>query len=156
MNRREFLKIVGAAGTLPLFNVGCAGFGRCRKTQLSDGAKIRIAIVGGGDWGGTLLRRAGAIGGCEFVAVCEPDPNAMEKFWEKAAKTWKKEDLARAKVYPDYRVMFDEVGDTLDAVFVATPNHHHALPTLLAIRHGANVYVEKPMAHTMEEVLLIV
>ena len=39
MNRREFLKIVGAAGTLPLFNVGCAGFGRCRKAQLADGAK---------------------------------------------------------------------------------------------------------------------
>ena len=47
------------------------------------------------------------------------------------------------------------MGDSLDAVFIATPNHHHALPALLAIRHGVNVYGEKPMAHTMEEVIRI-
>ena len=96
MNRREFLKVAGAAGALSLFNIGCAGFGRT--AGLRGGEKARIAIVGGGDWGGTLLRRAGAIGGCELVAVCEPDPNALPNFWKKAAKTWPKEDLAAAKV----------------------------------------------------------
>ena len=107
MNRREFLKVAGAAGTLPLFNIGCAGFGRW--SGLRGGEKARIAIVGCGDWGGTLLRRAGAVGGCELVAVCEPDPNAMKKFWDKAAKAWRKEDLATAKTYADYRVMFEEL-----------------------------------------------
>ena len=155
MNRREFLKVAGAAGALPLFNIGCAGFSRCRKAQLADGAKIRIAIVGCGSWGQTLLNRAGAVGGCEVVALCDPDPNAVQALYKRCGKVWSKEAFAAAKVYPDYRVMFDEIGDALDAVFVATPNHHHALPTLLAIRHGADVYVEKPMAHTMEEVLLI-
>ena len=155
MNRRNFLKTAGALGALPLFNIGCAGFGRSRAAQLADGAKIRIAIVGCGDWGRTLLNRAGKVGGCEVVALCEPDPNAIQALYKKCGAVWSKEALAAAKVYPDYRVMFDEIGDTLDAVFVATPNHHHALPTLLALRHGANAYVEKPMAHTMEEVLLI-
>lgn len=61
MNRREFLKFAGAAGALPLFNIGCAGFGRL--SGLRGGEKARIAIVCCGDWGGTLLRRAGAVGG---------------------------------------------------------------------------------------------
>ena len=154
MNRREFLKAAGAAGALPLFNIGCAGFGRSRKAQLADGAKVRIAIVGCGSWGCALLNRSGRVGGCELVALCEPDPNAVAAMYKACGPVWK-EDVRAAKVYPDYRVMFDEIGDTLDAVFIATPNHHHALPALLAIRHGVNVYVEKPMAHTMEEVELI-
>ena len=99
MNRREFLKVAGAAGMLPVFNIGCAGFGRW--SGLRGGEKARIAIVGCGDWGGTLLKRAGAVGGCELVAVCEPDPNAMKNFWNKAAKTWKTEDLATAKTYAE-------------------------------------------------------
>ena len=155
VNRRNLLRGMVAASALPLFNIGCAGFGRL--AGLRGGSRVRIAVIGCGDWGGTLLRRAGAVGGCELVAVAEPDPNAFanSKFWQKAEKSWKKEDLARAKVYADYRELFAEVGETLDAVFVATPNHHHALPTLLAIRAGANVFVEKPMAHTMEEVIRI-
>ena len=146
-SRRTFLTGM-AAGTLSLFNVGYAAFGQGRKAQLAAGAKIRIAIIGCGDWGRTLLTRAGIVGGCEVVALCEPDSNAIAVLKKKCAKTWGREALDAAKVYPDYRVMFDEMGDSLDAVFIATPNHHHALPALLAIRHGVNVYVEKPMAHT--------
>ena len=158
MNRRDFLKTAGVlpvvAGTMPLFNIGCAGFGFSRQRQLAGGEKIRIAIVGCGSWGCALLNRSGRVGGCELVALCEPDPNAIAAMYKACGPVWK-EAVRAAKVYPDYRVMFDEIGDTLDAVFIATPNHHHALPALLAIRHGVNVYVEKPMAHTMEEVELI-
>jgi len=154
MNRRDFLKAAACAGTLPLFNIGCAGFGMSRRAQLAKGESIRIAIVGCGSWGRVLLNRAGVIGGCEPVALCDPDPNAIAELHQKCSKQWG-DQLGKARVYADYRVMFDELGDTLDAVFVATPNHHHALPTLLAIRHGADVFVEKPMAHTMEEVSLI-
>ena len=153
ISRREFLK--GSAASACLFNIGCAGFGQGRRAQLAKGAKIRIAIVGCGDWGRTLLTRAGVVGGCEVVALCEPDSKAIAKLKKQCAKTWGRAALDAAKVYPDYRVMFDEMGDSLDAVFIATPNHHHALPALLAIRHGVNVYVEKPMAHTMEEVIRI-
>ena len=155
INRRGFLKSSAAIGALPLFNIGCAGFGESRRAQLAKGAKIRIAIVGCGDWGRTLLVRAGVVGGCELVALCEPDPKAIADLKKRCAKRWGRAALDAAKVYPDYRVMFDEIGDTLDAVFIATPNHHHALPALLAIRHGVNVFVEKPMAHTMEEVIRI-
>ncbi len=152
LSRRTVLQGLAA---LPLFNIGCAGFGLTRARQIASGAKVRIAIIGCGDWGGTLMKRAGAVGGCECLAFCEPDPNALKNFYAKAAKTWHKDDLQQAKVYADYRTMFDELGEQLDAVFIATPNHHHALPALLAMRRGIHVFVEKPMAHTMEEVILM-
>ena len=153
--RRNMCRGMLAAGALPLFNIGCAGFGAGRRAQLAKGAKIRIAIIGCGDWGRTLLNRAGTVGGCEVVALCEPDPRALAALRQKCAKVWGAAALDAAKAYPDYRVMFDEVGDTLDAVFVATPNHHHALPALMAIRRGVAAFVEKPLAHTLEEVMLI-
>ena len=43
MNRRDFLKCSAMAGALPLFNIGCAGFGFSRQRQIADGAKIRVA-----------------------------------------------------------------------------------------------------------------
>ena len=146
---------LGACGALPLFNIGCAGFGTGRQAQLASGAKVRIAIVGCGDWGQTLLNRSGTVDACELVALCEPDPNAIQKLYKRCGKIWGREELAAAKVYPDYREMFEKEGDRLDAVFIATPNHHHALPALMAIRRGIATYIEKPMAHTMEEALLI-
>ena len=152
--RRTLVKGMLAAGALPMFNIGCAGFGQGRARQIAKGAKIRIAIIGSGSWGQTLLNRAGLVGGCELMALCDPDPAAVAALKKKCAAVWG-QALDAAKVYPDYREMFAQMGDRLDAVFVATPNHHHALPTLLAIRQGVHVFVEKPMAHTMEEVLLI-
>ena len=48
----KMLALMLAAGTLPLINIGCAGFGTSRQRQLAKGAKTRIAIVGCGDWVG--------------------------------------------------------------------------------------------------------
>jgi predicted dehydrogenase len=153
LNRREFL--TGSAAGAFLFNIGCAGFGRSRAAQLASGAPIRIAIIGCGSWGRTLLNRAGAVGGCEVAALCEPDANALAELKKVCSKKWGRAAIDAAKTYADYRVMFEEMGETLDAVFIATPNHHHALPALMAIRRGVAAFVEKPLAHTMEEVLLI-
>jgi len=128
MNRKDFVTGLMAAGAMPLFNIGCAGFGRSRAARLADGAPIRIAIIGCGDWGRKLLNRAGVSDRCELVAISDPDPKAIADLYAKCNKVWGKEALAAAKVFPDYRELFEKVGDELDAVFVATPNHHHALP----------------------------
>ena len=88
MNRRNFVKSALVAGTLPLFNIGCAGFGQDRTRQIAKGAKVRMAIVGCGDWGRTLLNRAGLVGGCELVALCDPDPAAVGVMYAQCAKVW--------------------------------------------------------------------
>ena len=53
--------------------------------------------------------------------------------------------------FTDYRKMFDKLGTQIDAVFVATPNHHHAIPALIAMQLGKGVYVEKPLCHDIGE-----
>ena len=65
-----------------------------------------------------------------------------------AAHTFK--TYPQAEVFKDYRVMLEKRKD-IDAVMIATPDHMHAPITLAALRAGKHVYVEKPMAHSIEE-----
>lgn len=46
--RRNVFKGLAAAGAMPLFNIGCAGFGMSRARQIAKGAKIRVALIGCG------------------------------------------------------------------------------------------------------------
>jgi predicted dehydrogenase len=55
------------------------------------------------------------------------------------------------KFFTDYRRMFDLLGAQIDAVFIATPNHHHALPAQLAMQRNIAVFCEKPLCHTVAE-----
>jgi predicted dehydrogenase len=57
-----------------------------------------------------------------------------------------------AKRYRDFRVMFDEMGKSIDAVAISTPDHTHAVAAMDAIRRGYHVYMEKPLAHSVHEV----
>ena len=51
--------------------------------------------------------------------------------------------------------MFDKIGRDIDAVFIATPNHHHTLPAKIAMQLGKNVYCEKPVCHDIAEARLL-
>ena len=53
--------------------------------------------------------------------------------------------------YTDWREMFSKLGDSFDAVTVSTPDHMHALPTMVAMRMGKHVYCQKPLTHTAWE-----
>ncbi len=76
-----------------------------------------------------------------IVALCDVD-------WKYAAHTFK--TYPKAEVFKDYRVMLEKRKD-IDAVMIATPDHMHAPIALAALRAGKHVYVEKPMAHSIEE-----
>jgi predicted dehydrogenase len=54
-------------------------------------------------------------------------------------------------VFQHYREMFDQLGETLDAVTVSTPDHMHAYITLDAMRRGLHVYCQKPLTHNVWE-----
>ena len=47
--------------------------------------------------------------------------------------------------------MFDKIHKQIDAIFVATPNHQHAPPTMIAMQLGKGVYCEKPLCHDVAE-----
>ena len=149
ISRRSFLT-AGAA-----FGIGGVAFGQSRARQIAAGAKIRVGLIGCGAQMTGLIRRMGGPENFEVVSMCDPDPNRFAAVQKSAIGFYGKFDFSKTRCFADYREMYAKCGDELDAVFVATPNHHHALPALMAVRRGINLFLEKPFALTMEEVCLL-
>lgn len=104
--------------------------------------KLNIAGIGVGGQGGGNMR---ACKNENIVALCDVDTAY-------AAKTFNRHP--EAKVYTDYRVMFDKEKD-IDAVVIATPDHTHAVITMEAIRRGKHIFCQKPLTHTIYEARMI-
>ena len=81
-----------------------------------------------------------------IVALCDVDPNFA------AANTIRR--YPKAKVYTDFREMLDKQRD-IDGVLVATPDHTHAVISMVAIRHGKHVYCQKPLTHDVYEARML-
>ena len=63
--------------------------------------------------------------------------------------------IARPRHYTDFRKLLDEMGKSIDAVTVGTPDHNHAAASLMAMRMGKHCYCEKPLTHTIYEARLM-
>jgi predicted dehydrogenase len=101
--------------------------------------RLNIAGVGVGGMGRRYLQ------GCaseRIVALCDVD----HSFAAPVFRTY-----PDARVYRDFRQMFDHEEKNIDAVIVATPDHNHAIITMRALRLGKHVYCAKPMTHTLFE-----
>ncbi|MEZ5044486.1 MAG: Gfo/Idh/MocA family oxidoreductase [Saprospiraceae bacterium] len=107
--------------------------------------KYKLAIIGVGWWGMNILREAIAHQGSKVVAICDVDTRALKAAQEEI----KKLNGDKPKAYPDYRELITK--EKPDIVIIATPDHWHALPAIMAIEHGAHVYLEKPIGHTIME-----
>ncbi len=138
-NRRQFLRDAGLAG------VGfwvAGGLSPAADTKDSPNGRLNIACIGVGGKGGSDTDDAARVG--QVVALCDIDDNTLNK---KAAG----QKFADAKKYNDFRKMFAEMGDKIDAVTVSTPDHTHAAAAMMAIKHKKHVYCQKPLTHTVFE-----
>ena len=100
--------------------------------------KLAIAGIGIGGRGRGVLKE---LAGESIVALCDVDS-------VKAGGTF--DTYPKAERSVDYRAMLDRQKN-IDAVMIATPDHMHAPIAVAALRAGKHVYVEKPMAHSIEE-----
>lgn len=73
--------------------------------------------------------------------------------WKYAQRAF--EYFPKAKAYKDYRIMYEELGKSIDAVVVATPDHTHAIVAAEAITRGWHTYVQKPLTHSVYESRLL-
>ncbi|MBC8870549.1 MAG: Gfo/Idh/MocA family oxidoreductase [Planctomycetes bacterium] len=137
LSRRRFLGAMAgsALGFQIVPRCVLGGFG-----QTPPSEKLNIAGIGVGGQGGGLVRAMAGLGQ-NIVALCDVDGKY-------AARTFNA--YPDAQVFKDYRVLLEKRTD-LDAVAIGTPDHMHAPITLAALRAGRHVYVEKPMAHSIEE-----
>jgi len=141
ISRRTFIK-TGAFAAAGLTIVPGHVLGRSFGfTAPSD--KLNIAGIGVGGMGRRNLANMSTE---NIVALCDVD-------WHYADKTFK--DYPNARRFKDWRVMFDEIGSSIDAVMVATPDHTHAGVTAHAITLGKHCYTQKPLTHSVYESRLL-
>ena len=144
-SRRQFLETSAAA---TVFAAGLHASGAPLQDSKSPLEKLNIACIG------TANRALADVQGVmteNIVAVCDVDANYLAK--SKAMLTEK--NGLEPRTHADYREMLDQEGDKIDAVTVATTDHHHAPATIRAIRAGKHVYCEKPLTHTVKEARII-
>ena len=123
--------------------------------------RLNLAVIGIGNQGDRDRRLMLASGHCQVVALCDVDMEGahthrsryVHGLTNKLPELKEGEELPeqvalKARGFTNFRRMFDEMADEIDAVLIATPDHSHFAATMLAISLGKHVYVEKPLAHT--------
>jgi predicted dehydrogenase len=138
-NRRTFLQTTAATG-IGFWVAGGAG----AQDSKSPNERIAMASIGIGGKGSSDSGDAGSMG--DMVAVCDTDENTLNGAGKRFAK---------AKRYTDFRKMLDEMGKSIDAVTVSTPDHTHVPAALMAMRMGKHCFCQKPMTHTIYEARLM-
>ncbi len=102
--------------------------------------RIRCATIGVGGRGYYLTSKFKQLG-ADMSAVCDVYAPRLEKCLQAASPG--------AVGHEDYRKLLED--KSIDAVIIATPDHWHAQMAIDAVEAGKDVYVEKPLAHTVEE-----
>ena len=135
--RRQFLgssaAAVIAAGTMT------------KGTVFGANDRIRVCCIGIHSQGSSHMKDIFGLPDAEVVALCDVDAQVLKS----RGVMVKKEQGTEPKLYRDLRdVMAD---DSIDAVTIATPNHWHSLAAIWACQAGKDVYVEKPLSHSIWE-----
>jgi hypothetical protein len=130
MTRRESLK--RAAGAFMILPAGLArGYAANEKLNLGV-----IGLSGQGQRDAQELLKQGE----NIAAICDVDSTFLDL---------RTADYPKAKKYTDFRKMIES--EKLDGVVVATPDHTHAYISVWAMKHGVNVYCQKPLCKTVHE-----
>ena len=143
LNRRNFLFGSAAAATF----AGCST-GKMGLRPLAPGEKRTVAMIGIGIQGRTallpqFLKCSDLV---KVVAVCDCDKTRCEDAKERVDKFYKD---GACKTFLDFRDVLKD--PTIDAVCIAAPDHWHAYMSIEAMKHGKDVYCEKPLTFSIDE-----
>ncbi len=134
ISRRDMIRSSAAALAFSVVPASVlAGPGRTPPSE-----KLNIAGIGVGGQGSWDLDNVSSE---NIIALCDVD-------WDRAAETFKR--YPQAKKHRDFRIMLEKEKG-IDAVVVATPDHNHAVATMMALKMGKHVYCEKPLTRTVRE-----
>jgi len=141
--RRDFLVgtvgVVGASA-LPVSAAPLIETSSTPRRVIGANDRVRVGVIGTGRQGTNVLRGHQRLDDVEIAAICDVyAPNLA-----KAA-----EAVPTAAKHTDFRRIIED--KAIDAVVIGTPDHWHALMTVLACQAGKDVYVEKPSSVAIAE-----
>lgn len=136
IDRRAFMHRATGAGAAVSLSLA----GPLTRNVLGANDRVRVGAIGSGRQALSNMK-AFQKHGAEIVAVCDVYEPNLAKGKAQAGEA--------AAAHKDFRRVLDD--KTIDLVIVATPDHWHALPTVLACQAGKDVFVEKPVAVAVEE-----
>ena len=116
----------------------------------SPNDKVSLGIIGPGGMGRNHIGNLNKRKDVHIAFVCDPDSNHQAK----AANMVESGTGIKPKQLGDMREMLEV--KSVDAVFIATPDHWHAPAAILAAEAGKHVYVEKPCSHNVREGRLMI
>jgi predicted dehydrogenase len=142
MERRDFIKTasVGSAGLVSTFYI--PGF--------TDDKKLKIGLIGAGWYGMVITKAALAVGGVEVIGICDVDSDHLSNSADELLKL----QGIKPQTFKNYQELLDMKG--LEAIFIGTPPHWHALQFIAACEKGLDIYCEKPLAYDIAEGLAMV
>jgi len=135
LNRRNFMKAAAIAAAPAII-------------QAQNSAnKVNIGWIGVGTRGyaGLDWLHSAAPNDVQITAICDTYDGYIARAQDRLQTIWG----AKAKAYKDYHDLLAD--KSIDAVYIMTPEHLHHDMTIAALKAGKNVYIEKPLAHTIEE-----
>jgi predicted dehydrogenase len=139
ITRRHFL--VAAATTPIAFQIVpsrvLGGEGQTPPSEKLNIAGVGVGGMGSGDIASVLNEN--------IVALCDVDQRALDR---------NAKQFPKAKLHTDFRKMLETQKD-IDAVMVATPDHQHAVVSIMAMKLGKHVHCQKPLTHSVREARLM-
>jgi len=146
-SRRKFIKNIAASSAA--LSIGGMAFGMSAKSYrnvIGANERINVAMIGvnsrGKSMSGTFAGQKNASVGC----ICDVDERAIPKAVKAAMDV---NPAITPKTEKDCRKVLED--KTIDAIFIATPDHWHAPLTIMGCQAGKHVYVEKPLSHNPRE-----
>jgi predicted dehydrogenase len=145
-SRRDFLKL--SSGIMASSGLA-AQPARAARAGAND--TVVVAMMGVNGRAGDLMRGFASIDGAKIKTLIDIDSRLFSKA---LAEVEDRQGSRPDTVFGDFRRVLDD--KDIDAVIVGTPDHWHAIATVLACQAGKHVYVEKPDAHNIREGRLMV
>ena len=145
-SRRAFLKHsaraaagAGAFALIPLETLAA------RRKRSAANEQINFGVIGCNGMGWSNMRAHFQIDMVHCAALCDVDQSVLDR----RSADVEKIQGSKPRLYKDYRKLLEN--RDIDAVIIGTPDHWHCLTMVDAVAAGKHVYVEKPLANSIEE-----
>lgn len=148
MDRRTFIRKSSTAAFASLF------IGKSLFANQSANSRINIGVVGLGKQAMHHLRFIRSDSRCWLAALCDIDSERLQYNKKDTDNYYASKGVTSdVKTYSDFRDLLAD--KSIDAVFIVTPDHWHAIMCIMAARAGKHIYCEKPLTFTVQEGALV-